>query len=137
MSIKNFMCIFCKIINKEIPCYKVYEDEKTLAFLDIKPVNPGHTIVIPKEHYQNIEDISAEDFIAVMMTVKKIGKLLKDKLGVIGYNVHENNDLVAGQEVPHLHFHIIPRTAEDGLEHWPGGKYKDGEAEEIIKKLGN
>lgn len=129
------MCIFCKIINQEIPCYRVYEDDKTLAFLDIKPVNPGHVLVLPKTHYQNFEDISEVDLAALMVTVKKIGKLLKDKLGVEGYNVHENNDPIAGQEVPHLHFHLIPRLAADGLEHWPGKSYLPGEAEEIIKKL--
>ncbi|MFZ4631900.1 MAG: HIT family protein [Patescibacteria group bacterium] len=129
------MCIFCKIINHEIPCYKVYEDDKVLAFLDIKPVNPGHTLVIPKKHYQNLEEISEDDLAYLMITVKKVGKLLKDKLNVVGYNVHENNDLVAGQAVPHIHFHLIPRVEGDGLEHWPGGAYKDGEAEEVLKKL--
>lgn len=131
------MCVFCKIVNNEIPYYKVYEDDKTLAFLDIKPVNMGHTLVIPKIHSQNLEEISEEDLISLMMTVKKIGKLLKDKLNIIGYNVHENNDLISGQTVPHVHFHIIPRIETDGLEHWRSGKYEEGEAEEIIKKLLN
>ncbi len=131
------MCVFCKIINNEIPCYKVYEDDKVLAFLDIKPVNPGHTLVIPKTHYQNLEEISEDDLAFLMNAVKKIGKLLKDKLNVIGYNVHENNDLIAGQAVPHIHFHLIPRVEGDDLEHWPGGEYKEGEAEEVLKKLKN
>ncbi|MFA5023559.1 MAG: HIT family protein [Patescibacteria group bacterium] len=131
------MCIFCKIINQEIPCYRVYEDDKVLAFLDIEPVNPGHILVLPKIHYQNFEDINETDLSALILTVKKIGKLLKDKLGVDGYNVHENNNPIAGQEIPHLHFHIIPRYAGDGLGHWPGKSYQPGEAEEIIKKLKN
>lgn len=129
------MCVFCKIINNEIPCYKVYEDDKVLAFLDVKPVNPGHTLVIPKTHYQNLEEISEDDLSSLMIAVKKVGKLLKEKLNVIGYNVHENNDLIAGQAVPHIHFHIIPRVEGDGLEHWLGGEYKEGEAEEVLKKL--
>jgi histidine triad (HIT) family protein len=131
------MCIFCKIINQEIPCYRVYEDDKVLAFLDIEPVNPGHILVLPKIHYQNFEDINETDLSALILTVKKIGKLLKDKLGVDGYNVHENNNPIAGQEIPHLHFHITPRYAGDGLGHWPGKSYQPGEAEEIIKKLKN
>ena len=69
----NSMCIFCKIIAHDIPCHQVYEDDKVLAFLDIKPVNPGHILVMPKKHYQNIDDINEEDFIAVMLVVKKMG----------------------------------------------------------------
>lgn len=129
------MCIFCKIIAGEIPCHKVYEDDKVLAFLDIKPVNPGHVLILPKKHYQNIEEINEDYLTAVIIIVKKIGKLLKDKLGIAGYNVHENNDLIAGQTVPHIHFHIIPRIDGDGLNHWSHKPYKDDEAEEILKKL--
>jgi len=129
------MCIFCKIINQEIPSYKVYEDEETLAFLDIKPVNPGHTLVVPKKHYQNIEEISETDLAAVLCTVKRIGRLLKDKLGVPGYNLNCNNDPVAGQIVPHLHFHVIPRHEGDGCISWQQHAYRDQEAEEVIKIL--
>ncbi len=129
------MCIFCKIIAHDIPCHQVYEDEEVLAFLDIKPVNPGHILVMPKKHYQNIDDISEDDFIAVMLVVKKMGKLLKEKLGVVGYNVTENNDPISGQIVPHLHFHVIPRHAGDGHVQWPQSEYGPGEVEEILKKL--
>lgn len=129
------MCIFCKIINGEIPCYKVYEDENVLAFLDIKPLNPGHTLVVPKKHYENLEEINEEDLTALILAIKKIGALIKEKLGVAGYNVSANNGAVAGQEVPHLHFHIIPRHENDGLSPWPRKEYKEGEAEEVIKKL--
>jgi len=129
------MCIFCQIISGELPSYKIYEDEKTLAFLDIKPVNPGHTLVVPKKHYENLETIPAEELGSLMVAVKKVGALLKDKFGVIGYNINENNDPLAGQLVPHLHFHIIPRREGDGLKLWPGRDYAAGEAEKIIKKL--
>lgn len=129
------MCIFCKIINKEIPCHQVYEDKKVIAFLDIKPVNPGHVLVLPKEHYQNLEAITPEDLTALILAVKKIGARVKDKLGVPGYNVTVNNDPVAGQIVPHLHFHVIPRHAGDGHVMWPQSEYGLGEAEEIAKKL--
>lgn len=131
------MCIFCKIINQEIPAHKVYEDEKVLAFLDIQPVNPGHTLVIPKTHYQNLEEISEEDLTHLIIAVKKVAQLLKDKLQISGYNIHENNDPVAGQVVPHLHFHIIPRVPGDNLHHWPAQDYQAGEAESILEKLQN
>ncbi|MDD5071211.1 MAG: HIT family protein [Patescibacteria group bacterium] len=128
-------CIFCKIISGEIPCYKVYEDKDTLAFLDIAPVNPGHTLIVPKKHYANIEEIPEGESAEVMAAIKKVGKAMKDGLGAEGYNVMENNDPVAGQIIPHLHFHIIPRKPGDGLKLWPQGKYAEGEAEEIVKRL--
>jgi len=129
------MCVFCQIISQEIPSYKVYEDEKTLAFLDNHPTNPGHTLVVPRSHYANLEEISDEDLCALIMTVRKVGRILKEKLGAIGYNVLENNDPVSGQIVNHLHFHIIPRTADDGLKLWHGHDYQPGEIEAIVKKL--
>lgn len=129
------MCIFCKIIAGEIPSYKVYEDDKIFAFLDIKPVNPGHILVIPKKHYQNMEEVSDNDLQALILVVKKLGAALKNKLGVVAYNIHENNDLIAGQAVPHLHFHIIPRKEDDGFSHWHGSAYLPDEAENIVKKL--
>ncbi len=131
------MCIFCKIISGEIPSHKIFEDEKTLAFLDIKPVHPGHVLVIPKKHFQNLEEINPEDLTALIQTVKRIGGLLKDNLQVEGYNVITNNDAVAGQIVPHLHFHIIPRVAGDGLPLWSGRDYQSGEADQILEKLKN
>jgi histidine triad (HIT) family protein len=129
------MCIFCKIINGEIPSYKIYEDESTFAFLDIKPVNPGHTLIIPKKHYQNLEEISETDLQSLILVVKKIGAKIKQELGVPGYNCYENNDPVAGQVIPHLHFHIIPRLENDGFKYWSGSDYLSGQAEELVRKL--
>lgn len=128
-------CIFCKIIAGEIPSYKVYEDEFTLAFLDINPVNSGHTLVVSKQHVINIEEASAEILCQAIATVKKVGLSLKNNLGVAGYHVGMNNDPVAGQVVPHLHFHVTPRQAGDGLKLWPQKKYATGEAEEVLKKI--
>ncbi len=131
------MCIFCQIIAKEIPCYQVYEDEKTLAFLDIKPVNPGHTLVIPKIHFANLEEIPERELQALILIVKKIGQMLKTKLNIPGYNIVLNNDSVAGQEIPHLHFHIIPRHENDNLKLFPQAKQTMLAAEDILKKLLN
>ena len=130
-------CIFCKIIAGEISGYKVYEDNKTLAFLDIAPVSDGHILVVPKKHYKNIEDISEEELYATIKTVKKIGKALKKSLDISGYNVNINNNPIAGQIIPHIHFHIIPRYKNDGLKLWIQGKYKDKEAEKIQNKIKN
>jgi len=128
-------CIFCQIIKGEIPTQVVYEDEATIAFLDINPNSPGHTLVMPKKHFTNFEDTPDDVLAATIRAVKKVGQSLKDNLGVLGYNVYENNDPVSGQIIPHLHFHVIPRRENDGLEFWPQGKYEAGEAEAILNKI--
>lgn len=128
-------CIFCKIINGELPSYKVYEDEYTLAFLDINPVSHGHTLVVPKKHFQNMEAVSEEELAKVITTVKIVGKRVKEKLGAASYNIGENNDKEAGQIIPHLHFHVIPRYGNDNLKLWPQSPYPEGKAEEILAKL--
>lgn len=128
-------CIFCKIVNKEIPSFKIYEDDDILAFLDIAPVSAGHTLVITKKHYKNLEDIPKKELSDLIVVVKKIGKSIKDNLLVEGYNVSENNDPVAGQIIPHIHFHVIPRKKNDGFELWKQGKYVEGEAESILNKI--
>ncbi len=129
------MCIFCQIIAGEIPSYKIYEDERVFVLLDIRPINSGDTLVIVKKHVANFEEAAAEDLQAAILAIKKIGRLIKEKLGYAGYNVIENNDPVAGQEIPHLHFHIIPRLADDGIKFWPSHDYAPGEAEEILRQL--
>lgn len=129
------MCIFCKIISGEIPSYKVYEDEKTLAFLDIKPINLGHTLVVPKNHYANLSEIPETELSNLILIVKKVAVLLAEKLNFSDYTISENNGPLAGQSVPHIHFHIIPRFQDDKLESWEHKEYKEGEAEEIIKKI--
>lgn len=129
------MCLFCDIVLGKIPNNTIYENDKVLAFLDIAPVNYGHVLVIPKTHYRNMEEITEEDLFELMKAVKKIGKAVIDGLGVEGYNVQENNNPVSGQIIPHLHFHVIPRKEGDGLKLWPGGKYGDGETEEVLAKI--
>ena len=128
-------CIFCKIIAGEIPSYKVYEDEHTLAILDINPVNPGHSLVLPKKHLKNIEEADEQILCRLMVTVKRVGLSLKNNLAAAGYNVLENNGPVAGQIVPHLHLHVTPRLSGDGLKLWPQQKYQKGQAEEVLSKI--
>lgn len=129
------MCLFCEIVSEKIPSYKVFESEKVLAFLDIAPVNYGHTLVIPKDHYVNMEEIPEDLLCEVIKIVKMVGKSLKDGLKVPGYNVSVNNDPVSGQIIPHIHFHVIPRKEGDGLKLWEQGKYGDGEAQEVLGKI--
>lgn len=128
-------CLFCKIIKGDIPGYKVYEDQDVFAFLDIAPVNYGHTLVVPKKHYTNLEEISKEDLCQTIKAVKKIGKAIKYGMGKYGYNVQVNNDPIAGQVIPHLHFHVIPRSEDDGLKLWPQGKYEGDDAEDVLKMI--
>jgi histidine triad (HIT) family protein len=129
------MCIFCKIIAGEIPTNKIYEDEAIFAFLDREPLNPGHTLIIPKAHSTSLEEISEADLTKLVLVAKKLGRRLKEKLGYPAYNFSLNNGVESGQEIPHLHFHLIPRRADDGLKPWPRKKYQAGEAEEIAAKL--
>lgn len=95
--------IFTKIIKGDIPCHKIYEDEKTLAFLDINPVQPGHTLVVPKAEIEFIWDLPDEDYRALMITVKGVGKRLREVLRVKYVGIK-----VIGEEVPHAHVHLIP-----------------------------
>ena len=111
--------IFMKIIRREIPAEIVYEDIDTLAFLDVKPVNIGHTLVVPKKFVRNLLDVDEASLSAVMRTVQKIAQALRDT-GAEGVNIGINNESAAGQLVFHFHVHVIPRFANDGLEHWHG-----------------
>ena len=100
-------CIFCKIINGDIPCYKIYEDEKILAFLDVNPVSCGHTLIIPKEHTLDLLSIDNNILINILDKAKDIANLLTDKLNADGFTLVQNNGIA--QEVKHFHLHVIPK----------------------------
>jgi histidine triad (HIT) family protein len=102
--------IFAKILRGEIPCYKVYEDDHTLAFLDIMPRSPGHALVIPKAPARNILDISAEDFAHVARATRKIARAAKKAFNADGITVQQFNEQAGGQAVFHLHMHVMPRS---------------------------
>ncbi len=114
-------CIFCKIVKGEIPSKKVFEDEHTLAFLDINPMSTGHTLVIPKKHAENVFEIDEKELAHVHAIAKKIAIQRKNE-GAEGVNILQTNGAVAGQSVFHLHVHVIPRKTGDGLRFWPEGK---------------
>ena len=129
-------CIFCKIIKGEIPSFKIYEDENVYAFLDIKRDTIGHTLVVPKKHFVNVLDCDDEYLSAVAVAVKKISRHFVENCGFSGVNLINASGVSAQQTVFHLHFHIIPRTDEDGLDTWPLGDGDEGmDLATIAKKL--
>jgi histidine triad (HIT) family protein len=128
-------CIFCKIIRGELPSSKIYEDQDVIAFLDIMPVNKGHVLIIPKKHHETMLDVPDELLSGMMVASKKVASAVRQGLGCPGFNIQMNNYEAAGQVVPHAHLHIVPRYKGDGLRLWPGGKYKEGEREDIAAKI--
>ena len=108
-------CIFCKIVSGEISTVKVFEDDDTLAFLDVNPDTEGHCLVIPKKHFETIFDIDGEILKKVMATLKTVALKIKDSLGAEGMHIANNNGILGGQIVSHFHMHIIPRYENDGL----------------------
>ena len=128
-------CIFDKIISREIPKSILYEDEYTLAFLDIAPVSLGHTLVIPKKHVTNIFDVDQETLNHVLETVRKIAPAVRDSVGAHGVHINSNHEAEAGQIVFHLHIHIIPRHNRADYEFWPKVEVSEEQAEETAQKI--
>ncbi len=106
-------CLFCKIIAGDVPSHKVYEDDFVYSFLDIYPCSEGHTIVLPKKHFRRFTEMSGDDVANLFVSVNKIARKLEEALGLEGMNVGINNGEIAGQSVPHVHVHIIPRREGD------------------------
>lgn len=127
-------CIFCKIIKGELPSYKIYEDEHTLAFLDISCDAYGHTLVIPKNHAENIFDVKEEDLSHTMQVVQKVCNHYK-KLGFTGVNLVNCSGKDAEQSVFHLHMHIIPRKTNDNTKIYPSLKKQDLNLAKIQEEL--
>ena len=128
-------CIFCKIINKEMPSYKIYEDEFTYAFLDISNDGNGHILVIPKNHFENILDCSKDALCHLMETVQKISKHLVSDCGFDGVNIINASGQAAEQSVFHFHIHILPRAKEDNLKIFPSLAQNKESLEELCNKL--
>lgn len=128
-------CIFCKIIKGDVPCDKVYEDKDVIAFLDIAPIIKGHTLVILKNHHETILDVPEEELCNLIAAGKKVCQAVYKATKSDGFNFSMNNYEASGQAVPHAHFHIIPRFENDGLSHWPHGKYDEGEPKDFVDKI--
>jgi len=129
-------CVFCKIIAGQVPCTRVFEDDAALVFLDIGPLAEGHLVVVPKQHYLRLEQMAPEAVMAVTRHLPRLGRALMKATGSTAYNVLLNNGPEAGQLVPHVHFHVIPRKAADSLGYrWNAGKYASGRAEEVQRLI--
>ena len=123
------------MIAGEIPCAKVYEDADVLAILDISPVNPGHTLVFPKKHTEGSDTAEAPVLKHLIIGAQKVARMVMEGMGMSAYNLYQNNGKAAGQAVPHLHFHVIPRHEGDGRELWHGAAYKEGEMDAVLAKI--
>lgn len=108
-------CIFCKIVAGELPSLVVAEDERTVAFLDVNPATPGHTVVVPREHHPDLLTIDAGTLAATMATAKRVAGLVTDRLDAVGVNLLNNCGAQAWQTVFHFHVHVVPRYADDPL----------------------
>ncbi len=129
-------CIFCKMVSGQIPVTKIYEDEFILSFMDIGPISDGHTLVIPKQHFEKLHECPPEVLSKVASQLGKIAGAVVAAMNSDGYNVLNNNGRAAGQLVKHLHFHIIPRNSDDGVfNRWPSYKYPEGKMETIADKI--
>jgi histidine triad (HIT) family protein len=135
MNTDNQDCLFEKIVTKEIPATIVYEDEYTMAFLDIAPVSLGHTLVIPKKHVTNIFDVDQETLNHVLSAVRKIAPAVRDSVGAHGVQINSNHAAEAGQVIFHLHFHIIPRHNRADYEFWPKVDVTPEQTSETAQKI--
>ena len=132
-------CIFCKLVSQEIPAKVVYEDDLFLSFLDINPIVKGHTLVIPKTHYNLMTDTPDEILSRGICLVKRIAKAQRAGLHAEGANIIQNNGETSGQVVPHLHFHVIPRfKTDDHRWNWAAKSYEnDAELIDHCEKIKN
>ncbi len=129
-------CIFCKIVEGAVPSRQVYSDEHCVAFLDISPLAPGHTLVVPRRHVTNLLDCSADALVAVTRALPRIASAVVAATGATGLNLLQNSGASSGQVVMHLHFHLIPRREGDGLGYrWNAGSYQTGEAEALQDRI--
>ncbi len=130
-------CTFCRIVSGVLPSVKIYEDADTVAFLDIGPVVKGHVLVIPREHYDPITETPAEILQKLILTVQKVARALIRGLGAGGINVSQANGALAGQVIPHIHFHVIPRFEGDGhTRNWVPRRYEtQAEMEQFGRRI--
>jgi len=129
-------CIFCKILAGQIPCHRVFENDHVMAFLDIGPLARGHTLVIPRNHYERIDQMPAAAAAELFKTVPALAAAVLDATGRGDLNVLQNNGKLSGQEVDHVHVHLIPRQAEDGLGfRWPAGALDEDDAKTLIERM--
>ncbi len=129
-------CVFCKIVSGQIPSLKIFENDDILAFVDIGPVSDGHTLVIPKQHCERLDQMTPEAMAEIARVMPMLAGAVQKGINSEGYNVLCNNGTAAGQVVEHVHFHIIPRNANDGVfNRWNSYQYPDGKAAQIAEAI--
>lgn len=132
----NENCIFCQIIEGEIPSWKIYEDEHFLSFLDANPATKGHCLVVPKEHYPELLDLPGHELKHVLEVVQKVADGVVEAVDADGFNILQSNNPVAGQEVFHVHFHVIPRFHGDDVKiEWKHNELNEEEAQDLLTKI--
>lgn len=128
--------IFDKILDGDIPCHRVYEDDLVLAFLDVGPLSRGHTLVIPKERKAFVHELSEESAAAIGRVLPRLSRAVLKATGADAYNILQNNGSAAHQAVMHVHFHIIPKTVDGGLGvGWPAGNLDDHAAQQLVTDI--
>ena len=131
------MTIFAKILDGQIPCHRVYEDDHVLAFLDIGPLSDGHTLVIPKQRVAHLHELDDDAAAAIGRALPRLCRAVMKATGATDYNVLQNNGAMAHQEVMHVHFHIIPRHGDEGLGiRWRPGTLDDARARALVDSIG-
>ena len=129
-------CVFCKIVAGKLPCFKLLEDETTIAFMDINPVNPGHALAVAKGHWPTVDVIPPDVLADVARTAQRVAKATVETLAPAGVNLVQANGPAAGQSVPHLHIHIMPRrTGDDVSLNWTPVPGDMKEIEAVANKL--
>ncbi len=133
----NRDCIFCKIINKEIPSKCIYEDGDFLAILDVAPATKGHVLILPKEHAKSLTELSDDKASKILILAKKIIKAMMKVHGFTNYNLIQNNGRIAGQTVEHFHLHLIPRYSVDEVGLWTPHENDPSVTDELAKEVYN
>lgn len=136
IGLKMSDCIFCKIVKGDIPAAKVFEGSKFIAFLDISPANKGHTLIIPKNHYERLEELPDSDGKEFGELQVRVAKAVMKATNAEGFNLLLNNGKAAGQEVMHAHMHVQPRFSDDDFRYrWTHKKYGEGELQKMQEKI--
>jgi len=129
-------CVFCKIIAGQLPVASLLETDQVLAFLDIRPVNPAHTLVVPKRHVENLLQLTEEELHGCICTAQRLAGAIMEVTKSPGLNLLQNNHECAGQLVRHVHFHLIPRRPDDGFSlGWRQQEYRQGELEQTQQQI--
>ena len=128
-------CLFCRVVSGVLPSYVVHEDELSVAFLDTRPAARGHTLVVPRVHAQDLWDVDEQTAAAVMRTAHAAAAVLRARLHPDGLTVRQNNGEASGQQVPHLHLHLVPRWHGDGTVGWPWPPPQDVDLAAVLQEL--